>query len=167
MHRVAIFAFDHVQSLDVTGPAEVLAGATMSLPDGEGYDVAIVSLDGGIVSTQSAVSIDTIAIADLAPGPIDTVIIAGGFGIRPLLADPTALAGIAELIARGTRLVTVCSGALLAAATGALDGHRVTTHWSRAGTLARALAGRRGRRRSRSSSAASHPGRGRSGHRRA
>ena len=137
MQRVAIFAFDHVQSLDVTGPAEVLAGATMIVPDGEGYDVDIVSLGGGIVSTQSAVAIDTIAIAELTTGPIDTVIIPGGVGIRPLLSDPVALDGIAGLIARGTRLVTVCSGALLAAATGALDGHRVTTHWSRAATLAK------------------------------
>ena len=47
------------------------------------------------------------------------------------------MAAIAALIDRATRLVTVCSGALLAAATGALDGHRVTTHWSRAATLAK------------------------------
>ena len=66
----------------------------MFLPDGEGYDVTIVSLDGGIVATQSAVSLDTVAIADLPPGPIDTVIIAGGFGVRPLIARPDALADI-------------------------------------------------------------------------
>ena len=65
------------------------------------------------------------------------MIIAGGFGVRPLILDPAAVADVAALIGRAERLVTVCSGALLAAATGALDGHRVTTHWSRAGTLAK------------------------------
>ena len=146
-HRVAILVFDDVQSLDVSGPAEVLSTATIFLPDGEGYDVTIVSRHGGIVATQSAVSLSTVALADLPRGSIDTVIIAGGFGVRPLILDPDAVADVAALIGRADRLVTVCSGALLAAATGALDGHRVTTHWSRAANAGEVLAGRRGRRR--------------------
>jgi len=137
MRRVAILAFDDVQSLDVSGPAEVLATATMYLPDGTGYDVTVVSRHGGVVASQSAIALQTVAVADLPPGPIDTVIIAGGFGVRALMEDPAAVADVTALIARAARLVTVCSGALLAAATGALDGHRVTTHWSRAALLAR------------------------------
>jgi transcriptional regulator GlxA family with amidase domain len=137
VQRIVILAFDEVQSLDVAGPAEVLATASMFLPDGVGYAVTIASRHGGIVSTQSAVALATVAIADLPPGPIDSVIIAGGLGVRPLIVDPDAVADVAELIARADRLVTVCSGALLAAATGALAGHRVTTHWSRAATLAK------------------------------
>jgi transcriptional regulator GlxA family with amidase domain len=137
MHRVAILAFDDVQSLDVAGPAEVLSIATMYLPDDVGYDVTIVSRAGGIVGSESAISMNTTAIADLPAGPIGTVIIAGGFGVRPLISDPGAVADVAALIDRADRLVTVCSGALLAAATGALDGHRVTTHWSRAAQLAK------------------------------
>ena len=51
-----------------------------------------------------------------APRPVDTVIIPGGFGIRAVIDDPAAVAAVAALIDRSTRLVTVCSGALLAAA---------------------------------------------------
>ncbi len=139
MHRVAIFAFDGIQSLDVAGPAEVLAGATQMLPAEEGYDVTIVSIRGGTVSTQSAVGLDTSALDAWTaghPGPIDTLIIPGGSGIRAVIDDPAAVAAVTALIDRSIRLVTVCSGALIAAATGALDGHRVTTHWTRATTLA-------------------------------
>ena len=136
---VVIVVFDGIQSLDVSGPAEVLAGASLMRPD-EGYDVTVVSLRGGVVSTQSAIGIDSIALADWSsahPGPVDTVIIPGGFGIRDIVDDDEAVAAIGALIARSERLVTVCSGALIAAAAGALDGHRVTTHWTRAATLAR------------------------------
>ncbi len=135
---MAIFVYDGIQSLDVTGPAEVLAGASQLRPDC-GYDVTIVSMRGGIVSTQSAVGIDSRPLgewSDTDPGALDTVIVPGGFGIREVIGDPEAVAAVARLIDRSNRLVTVCSGALVAAATGALDGHRVTTHWTRATLLA-------------------------------
>lgn len=136
VHRVVIFVFDGIQSLDVTGPAEVLAGASLMLP-GRGYDVSIVSMRGGTVSTQSAVAIDSRALADWfrADEGVDTVIIPGGTGIRDVIGEPDTLRAVAALIEQSTRLVTVCSGALIAAATGALDGHRVTTHWTRAAML--------------------------------
>ncbi len=136
VHRVVIFVFDGIQSLDVTGPAEVLAGASLMLP-GRGYDVSIVSMRGGTVSTQSAVVIDSRALADWfrADEGVDTVIIPGGTGIRDVIGEPDTLRAVAALIEQSTRLVTVCSGALIAAATGALDGHRVTTHWTRAAML--------------------------------
>ena len=139
MQRVAIFVYDGIQSLDVTGPAEVLAGASLMLPAEQGYEVTIVSLRGGTVSTQSAVRLDSCELDAWSrkhPGQVDTVIIPGGFGIRAVIDDPAAVAAVAALIDRSTRLVTVCSGALIAAATGALDGRRVTTHWARAATLA-------------------------------
>lgn len=136
IHTVAILAFEEVQSLDVSGPAEVLSSANDVLPDGVGYDVTIVSRQGGQVTSQSAVDVNTVALGDLASGPVDTVMIAGGRGVQHVILDPDALADIGEFISRAKRLVTVCSGALLAAATGALDGHRVTTHWTRAAMLA-------------------------------
>lgn len=142
MHRVAIVAFEGVQSLDVTGPAEVFAGVNTFLaetdgePDG-GYDVSIVSLDGGIVSTESAVRFDTASL-DSLDGQIDTVVVAGGFSVWHHRADEQFVTALDALIQRCDRLVTVCSGAALVAATGALDGHRITTHWARADRLAEA-----------------------------
>ena len=140
MHRVVIVAFDGVQSLDVAGPAEVFAGVNTLLSEtggdtARGYDVSIASLDGGIVSTESAVSIHSEPFADIT-GPIDTLVVAGGFSVWGHRENSGFVAALTGLIDRSSRLVTVCSGAALAASTGALDGHRVTTHWARADRLA-------------------------------
>lgn len=136
-HTVAIFAFDGVQSLDVTGPAEVFAGANQTLRQlgrPERYDVSIVSIRGGPVATESAVGLTTDPIDHGTR--LDTLLVPGGFSVRHHQEDPELVAALTGLTARAARLVTVCSGALLAAATGALDGHRVTTHWARSAELA-------------------------------
>lgn len=142
VHRVVIVAFEGVQSLDVAGPAEVFQGVNTYLAEtdgdvGLGYDVTVVSLDGGEVLTESAVRLMTEPF-DSVDGPIDTLVIAGGFSVWRHAADPRFAERLAALIDRCGRLVTVCSGAALAAAAGALDGHRVTTHWARADRLAEA-----------------------------
>ena len=142
VHRVAIVAFEGVQSLDVAGPAEVFAGVNTLLTEtggeaDDGYDVSIVSADGGIVSTESAVRFDT-ARLDSLDGQIDTVVVAGGFSVWRHRHDDEFVTALTALIGRCGRLVTVCSGAALVAATGALSGHRVTTHWARADRLAEA-----------------------------
>ena len=142
MHRVVIVVFDGVQSLDVSGPAEVFAGVNTFLREtGDeptlGYDVTIASLDGGRVTSESALNIHTEPFENITE-PIDTVVVAGGFSVWHHRENPTFVDALSALIERSQRLVTVCSGAALAAATGALDGHRVTTHWARADRLAEA-----------------------------
>lgn len=142
MHRVVIVAFDGVQSLDVSGPAEVFAGVNAYLRalDGDpdlGYDVTIATLDGGTVDTESAVCLATDSFDDV-DGPVDTLVVAGGFSVWHHREDARFVAGLSDLIDRCGRIVTVCSGSALVAATGALDGHRVTTHWARSDRLAEA-----------------------------
>lgn len=146
MHRVVIVTFDGVQSLDVAGPAEVFAGVNTFRSETEpesgvdpmpSYDVSIVSLDGGVVTTESAISFHTTSFADVI-GPIDSLVVAGGFSVWRHRENSRFVDALTELIGRSRRLVTVCSGAALVAATGALDGHRVTTHWARADRLAEA-----------------------------
>lgn len=57
--------------------------------------------------------------------------------IRTGAYDERALDTIRAAYARGTRLLSVCSGVFVLAAAGVLDGHKVTTHWRHADTLAR------------------------------
>ncbi|MEP1125931.1 MAG: helix-turn-helix domain-containing protein [Ilumatobacter sp.] len=139
MHRIVIVAFDGVQSIDVAGPAEVFAGVNTLLGstglERLGYDVTIVSMDGGVVSTESAVRLATQSF-DSVQGRIDTLVVAGGFSVWRHRDDEEFVEALGRLVGRCGRLVTICSGAALAAATGALDGHRVTTHWARAERLA-------------------------------
>lgn len=137
-----IVAFDGVQSLDVAGPAEVFAGASAVLAHGDpeaphAYDVRVVSASGGVVETESAVRLDTAAMETVPAGErVDTLVVPGGFSVWRHAEDASFMSSLTALVERAGRLVTVCSGAALAAATGALDGHRVTTHWARANRLA-------------------------------
>jgi transcriptional regulator GlxA family with amidase domain len=62
-------------------------------------------------------------------GPIDTLIVAGGIGSRRLVQDARFIAAIRRLAARSRRVASVCTGALLLAEAGLLDGRRATTHW--------------------------------------
>ena len=138
-HRVVVVAFDGVQSLDIAGPVEVFAGASELLGrqgPGEAYQTTIVSLHGGVVTTESALRLDTDALGSLGSGAIDTLVLPGGFAVLDHRLDRVFVDTIAGLIERCARLVTVCSGTYLAAAAGALEGHTVTTHWARANRLA-------------------------------
>ena len=143
-HRVAIAAFDGVQSLDLTGPAEVFAAASALLEtQGEAtthpaYEVTVVGLTGREISTESGVTLLAESIDELLATVerIDTLVVPGGFAVFRHADDPDVVASLDRLVTRAARLVTVCTGAHLAAATGALDGRTVTTHWARAGRVA-------------------------------
>ncbi len=71
-------------------------------------------------------------------GPIDTLIVAGGWGVDDAVedagADPLDPLGAAR---RSRRVTSVCSGTFLLAGAGLLEGKRATTHWSSCAELAR------------------------------
>ncbi|MGW6569590.1 GlxA family transcriptional regulator [Streptomyces sp. NPDC054975] len=132
---VLIVLFDGVQSLDVTGPLEVFAGADrFAGEDGGTYPIRTASLDGGPVRTQSGLRVlpdSTLAEADRP----HTLVVPGGEGTRR--PDPRLIDWLREHAPRADRLVSVCTGALLLAEAGLLDGRRATTHWIACDHLAR------------------------------
>jgi transcriptional regulator GlxA family with amidase domain len=139
--QVVILAFPDVQSLDVTGPLEVFAGArTLIEATGRaerGYDVRILSRDGAQLRTSSGLTILPHGDFSDTPARLDTLIVAGGYGSREASADPATIEWIARTSARARRTASVCTGAFLLAAAGLLDGRRATTHWAAACELAR------------------------------
>ncbi|GGX43701.1 GlxA family transcriptional regulator [Streptomyces fructofermentans] len=135
-HRtVLVVLFDGVQSLDVTGPVEVFAGADAHLGDrGGAYRVRTASLDGAPVRTSSGLTlVPDQALAD-APAP-HTLLVPGGRGTRR--PDPRLTDWLRGHAPRAERLVSVCTGAILLAGAGLLDGRRATTHWAHCARLAR------------------------------
>ncbi|MCX4579142.1 GlxA family transcriptional regulator [Streptomyces sp. NBC_01571] len=132
MRTVLVVLFDAVQSLDVTGPAEVFAGAETCRPGS--YRVRTASLDGAPVRTSSGLTLVPDGTLAEAPAP-HTLLVPGGRGTRR--PDPRLTDWLREHGPRADRLVSVCTGALLLARAGLLDGRRATTHWAYCDTLAR------------------------------
>ncbi|MBG0850994.1 GlxA family transcriptional regulator [Streptomyces spinoverrucosus] len=129
---VLVVLFDDVQSLDVSGPVEVFAGAEHLTPGT--YRIRTASLDGGPVRASSGLTlVPDDALAD-APDP-HTLVVPGGEGTRR--TDPRLTEWLREHGPRARRLVSVCTGSLLLAEAGLLDGRRATTHWGFCDKLAR------------------------------
>jgi transcriptional regulator GlxA family with amidase domain len=129
---VLVVLFDGLQSLDVSGPVEVFTGAALGAPGA--YRIRTASVDGGPVRTSSGLTLTPdLALAD-APAP-HTLLVPGGEGTRD--PDPRLIDWLRTHAHLARRKVSVCSGALLMAEAGLLDGRRVTTHWNLCDTLAR------------------------------
>jgi len=139
--RVAILLYEGVQSLDVTGPLEVFAGAGAAIAagggSGPGYTVRTVALEEGPVRSSSG-----LALVPDGPLPsrrerLDTLIVPGGAGREAACEQPALRDWLAAASGRCRRVASVCTGAFLLGAAGVLDGRRVTTHWAYAAELAR------------------------------
>ncbi|WP_218604487.1 GlxA family transcriptional regulator [Pseudonocardia abyssalis] len=140
-HQVVLPLFAGFQPVDVTGPHEVLRGASALFADrGEpdrGYDVTLVAAEPGPVTADSGLQI--VATHGLPEtGPIGTLLVPGGFGTRAAMTDPGFVGWLRRAAGRSQRVASVCTGSFLLAAAGLLDGRRATTHWRWAGTMAAA-----------------------------
>ena len=131
--RVVMVVYPQAHILDVVGPLEVLTGAKLFLPEGvTPYDVHVVAESAGRVSTTSGLTIEADqsfadALADDAP--IDTLVVAGGHGTVEALESPALLDFVQQAAKRAGRVVSICTGAMILAQIGLLDGRRATTHW--------------------------------------
>nr|WP_307795660.1 DJ-1/PfpI family protein [Actinacidiphila acididurans] len=132
-HPVAVLAFDGVQLLDVTGPAEVFTTAN---DHGADYRVSVATPGGADVRTSAGVRIGAdLAAADL-PARLGTLVVPGSPDWRGAVADTRLVGLVSALAGRAARTASVCAGAFLLAEGGLLDGRRAATHWEFAADLA-------------------------------
>jgi len=131
--KVLMVAYPGVHQLDVVGPLEILATTQFFVEGGElPYDLAIVAEEAGPVKASSGLTItaeksfQSVLERDY---DIDTLMIAGGHGSSSQLTNPKLLDFVRRVAPRAKRIVSICTGALILAEIGFLDGRRASTHW--------------------------------------
>ncbi|MEO8028514.1 MAG: DJ-1/PfpI family protein [Bryobacteraceae bacterium] len=125
--RVAIFLFDEVEVLDFAGPFEVFA-VTGQRPGPAPFEVVTVAAQEGPVRARNGLIVSPgYTFATLPPPEI--IVIPGGYGTRPLVHDEGVIAWIQKMAGGAELTLSVCTGALLLAKAGLLEGKGATTHW--------------------------------------
>lgn len=138
--RVLMLGFDDAQILDIAGPLQLLSSTLTG--DGEpAYAVELVAEAAGPISTTSGLTLmASRAYGDIPAGDlagVDTFLISGGQGTRERQHDRAMLDFIIRAASHARRTASICTGSLLLAAAGLLDGKPAATHWAFAETLRR------------------------------
>jgi transcriptional regulator GlxA family with amidase domain len=120
--RIAVLIFDKLTALDAVGPYEVLS----RLP---GAELSFVAQQAGPKRTDTgALGLNAdLTLAELTDPEI--VLVPGGEGNRPLLADEEVLEWLRAADRTSTWTTSVCTGSLVLGAAGLLEGKRATSHW--------------------------------------
>ncbi len=134
--RLVVFVvYPDIVLLDLVGPLQVFTHALDPETGANGYDCAVTSFEGGMVKTNTLVSIPSESMSRYLNRQIHTLVVVGGDGANNAMRDRALLETITKFSLGAERVCSVCSGALVLAATGILDGRRAVTHWDDCKTL--------------------------------
>ncbi|WP_330176947.1 DJ-1/PfpI family protein [Streptomyces sp. NBC_01498] len=125
--QVAMLLFNGHTALDFIGPHTAFAGA--------GMNCHLVAETLEPVLTDSGIAIAPTTTFDDCPSQLDVLFVPGGFVEGPMLDNKT-IAFLADRGARASYITSVCTGSIVLAAAGLLDGYRAATHWSTRAQLA-------------------------------
>lgn len=120
--KVAILLFPGVTALDAIGPYEVLARVP-------GAEITFVAAQAGPQET------DTGRTSIMAETPMEqyqgarVLLVPGGPGSREAMEDEATIEWLRSISASTDWTTSVCTGSLVLAAAGLLEGRRATTHW--------------------------------------
>jgi transcriptional regulator GlxA family with amidase domain len=124
--NVAILLFDDVEVLDFAGPFEVFA-VTDELRGYDTFNVFTAAETLGTIRARNGLKVVPHYLIESCPSP-HVLIVPGGVGTRALLGKPALLEWLRQRSAKSEITMSVCTGALVLAKAGLLDGLRATTH---------------------------------------
>ena len=119
--RIAIPLYARMTALDAIGPYEVLSRVP-------GAEVVFTGHAPGEIRTDQRLGLTVDAAFEDVTGA-DVVLVPGGPGQSALMDDERLRSWLREADASSTWTTSVCTGSLLLAAAGLLDGKRATSHW--------------------------------------
>jgi|SRR5580704_11369949 cyclohexyl-isocyanide hydratase len=120
--EVLFTLYPRVTQLDFTGPYEVFS----RLPDAR---CVLASSRGGTIQAEGGLIFsDTVPLASVQR--CDLMCVPGGFGTVDALADEDFLRNLRRLAAQARYVTSICTGSLLLAAAGLLQGKKAACHWA-------------------------------------
>ncbi|WP_025845107.1 DJ-1/PfpI family protein [Paenibacillus ehimensis] len=129
--KIGILLFDQVEVLDFAGPYEVfgLAAYDRYQPNEHFlFNVTTISESGSPIVTRNNLKVTPDYSLATAPA-YDLIVIPGGPGVRQALSNQTLINWIRERSGGTPWITSVCTGSLLLAQAGLLDGKKATTHF--------------------------------------
>lgn len=120
--RIGFLLYDQVTQLDMTGPAQVL-----SRMPGAQVDYVAKTLDP-VMSDCRLALLPTATLADV--GQLDFLCVPGGYGCSAVMNDAETLDWLRAQAPGLTWITSVCTGSLILAAAGLLDGRKAGCHWA-------------------------------------
>lgn len=128
--KVGILLFDEVEVLDFAGPFEVFSVTAYSQTDLKPFIVNTISETGKLIVARNGLKVQPNYGFKNAPYN-DILVIPGGPGARNReISNESVIGWIRERAAEVQLMTSVCTGALLLAKAGLLQGKRATTHWA-------------------------------------
>ncbi len=128
MTTIGVFVFPGVEELDFVGPWEVLRAWERVWPD-DGQRVVLLAREEGTITCAMGLRVAPEVTWATAP-PLDVLVYPGGQGTVAQLGDETIRRWVRTVAGAGTLMTSVCTGALVFADAGLLDGRPATTHWA-------------------------------------
>lgn len=119
---IVIYLFEGITALDAVGPYEVLTRLPGANVRFVGPERGSARTDNGALALVCDAGRDEIERADILLMP-------GGFGTRRLEGDEELLEWVRRIDQTTTTTMSVCTGAMVLAAAGLLEGREATTHW--------------------------------------
>ncbi|MEM8637865.1 MAG: DJ-1/PfpI family protein [Cyanobacteria bacterium P01_G01_bin.54] len=125
---VGILIFDDVEILDFCGPYEVFGVTGEDQPEQpRPFQVFTIAVTSDPVLTRNQMSVTPRYSFETCPA-LDILLVPGGQGSRQVMHCDRTLAWINQQVPNLTHLLSVCTGALVVAKAGLLDGLQATTH---------------------------------------